>query len=44
MEGLTELASPEFAAAAIERLAELIEDQPALSRRVAADPSAAQRA
>ncbi len=30
MESLTELASPEFAAAAIERLAELIEDQPAL--------------
>ncbi len=30
MDGLTELESPEFAAAAIERLAELIEDQPAL--------------
>lgn len=30
MDGLTELASPEFAAAAIERLAELIEGQPTL--------------
>lgn len=30
MDGLTELESPEFASAAIERLAELIEDQPAL--------------
>ncbi len=30
MDGLTELASPKFAAAAIERLAELIDDQPAL--------------
>lgn len=30
MEGLPELASPEFASAAVERLAELIEDQPAL--------------
>lgn len=44
MDGLTELASPEFAAAAIERLAELIEGQPALFQASRRDPNAAQRA